>query len=149
MALGEATRLLSVVRSAYLRLLAESDRRDVSAHPRSPGADNRSAMAETTAWLAAEHRMGVGRVWADLREAKALDAEEGDLRGLGSELATGAITPEHASVGVRALNQIPAAVRAERQADIDARLAKDALDFAPPGHARPPVGPAPARRGRG
>lgn len=131
-ALREATRLLSVVRSAYLRLLSESARRDVPGHPRSPGDDRREAAAETTAWLAAEHRMGVGRVRADLREAKALDAEDGDLRGLGSELATGAITPEHASIGVRALNQIPSAVRAERQADIDARLTKDALDFAPP-----------------
>ena len=131
-ALGEATRLLSVVRSAYLRLLAESARRDVSGQARAGGDGVVRPAAETTAWLAAEHRMGVGRVRADLREAKALDAEDGELRRLGSELATGAITPEHAAIGVKALAQVPKQVRAERRADIDARLTKDALAFAPP-----------------
>ncbi len=76
--------------------------------------------------------MSVGRVRADLREAWALDPDDGDLRMFGRQLAEGTVTPEHAGVAVRALNAVPNKSRAELRAEIDARLTKDALEFAPP-----------------
>src|SRR5680860_1866798 len=67
-ALSQITTLTSRCRSVYLKLLADAARRDV------PAADRRVGKGvETTAWLAAGHRMSAGRVRIDLREAKALD----------------------------------------------------------------------------
>ncbi len=125
-ALVEATRLQAVVRAAYLKLLAESARRDV---PRTGATDTAETgatdtepakgSAETCGWLAAQCTMSAGRVRADLREATALDPDTGALRAMGAALSTSAVTTEHAAIAVRTLGHLPAKVVRERRDDVD------------------------------
>ncbi len=136
-ALVEAARLQAVTRAVYLRLLAESARRDV------PGASKAEAGtaatsgagatgAETCTWLAAQATMSGPKVRADLREATALDPGTGALRAMGAHLAAGVVTAEHATIGVRALTGLPTRVVRERRADLDTLLTGHATRFAPP-----------------
>ena len=125
-ALEDVTHLQAVARAAYLRLLAESARRD---DPTRPGTRDG---AETSAFVSAACRLSTGRVRADLREATALDPDHGDLRGLGARLAAGKVTPEHTGIAVRALDSIPAKIARDRRADIDTVLTDHATRFAPP-----------------
>ena len=126
-ALAEAARLKARAHAAYLELLAESARRDTPA-----GDKAQKQGAETTSWLAAECRIGTGRVRADLHEAKALDPVEGDLRALGAQLRAGQVSAEHTGIAVRALGSIPARIARDRRADIDTVLTDHATRFAPP-----------------
>lgn len=118
-----ASRLCAVAHSVYLSLLAESAGRDTPDAPRG---------SDTCSWLGGAERLSVGRVRRDLAAAAALDPQQGELRTLGVELAAGRVTPEHTRIAVRALELVPAAIRRERQKDLDGLLTDHATRFAPP-----------------
>ncbi len=132
-ALATVTALSARCRAAYLHLLAAASERDLPSTSTTGGSTPLSDRegAETCTWLAATARMSAGKVRADLREARALDPDIGVLRAMGTELAGGKVTAEHASVAVRALRGLPAKLLRERRADVDDLLTGHAATFDP------------------